>query len=105
MIEGKGNGGWLFLGGVGIAAIGLVGFLGLLRGVAISPFLVSIALSLGLHLVLIDLIAHPDVQVKDIKGVLLFIAGAVFIPVGAMGVAGAVIAAIAQTIIGLLGLL
>jgi hypothetical protein len=81
-IAGGGNGGYLFIQGASILAIGLIALQGLILGVAISPLLVALTISIGLHIVLLEMMFNDSLKWEDVKGQVGFLAGLVL---GAMG--------------------
>jgi hypothetical protein len=81
-ISGGGNGGYIFIQGAPILAIGLVALQGVIFGIAISPLLVALTISLGLHIVLLEMMFNDSLKWDDVKGQVGFLAGLVL---GAMG--------------------
>src|SRR5690606_24584946 len=70
-ISGGGNGGSLIPQGVGAIAIGAIGIISTALGFTVAPIIIAIALSLGIHILVLELIFNPDSNWEDVKSVVL----------------------------------
>ncbi|MEW5837890.1 MAG: hypothetical protein AB1717_03550 [Pseudomonadota bacterium] len=106
-ISGGANGGVLFIAGIGILAVG--GLMAL--GVATaglwfgSMLLASMIISIGVHIVLLELLFNPNLTLDSVKPYVLAIVGMIVIPIGVLGDVGVIVAAIVTVAATLLGLI
>jgi hypothetical protein len=105
-ISGGGNGGSLIPQGVGAIAIGAIGIISTALGFTVAPIIIAIALSLGIHILVLELIFNPDSNWEDVKSVVLTQIGIVVGLAGFLNIAYAgAIAYVLSVILGLAGLI
>lgn len=101
-ISGGANGGVL-LAGIGILGIAIIGYAGVLAGaIVVAPMLLALALSLALHLIVLELIFNDDIPWHDISGSIFAIVGIVATAIGvlfpALGIAMAIVSILASVL-------
>ncbi len=103
-ISGGQSGSW-FLAGVAILALGIIALAGGALGVAISPLLGAVAVSLGVHVVIFSVLFEPDIDFSELRDPLLRIVGITTGVIGAFGGAALAIVIVVDGILGIWGLL
>ncbi len=104
LIEGKGNGGYFAIQGANLAAIGFLGLLYASVTTAVLapafPMIAALALSIGIHILILELAFNSDVKWSDVKGdILLAVTGALG-PLGAESKLGALLVSVVGFIAG-----
>ena len=81
---GGGENGGILAGGLGLLAIGIIGIVAGFAGIAIAPMIIAVALSLALHIIVIELIFNDNVGWDDVKSQAYFMLGTVLGLIGAV---------------------